>query len=117
MRAFRSYDFADHARKIFLAARGLLVVVAAMPAARTLVAQEPLGTVTGKVTSADAGTPLAGVTVFVTGAQTGAITRTDGTYRIALRPGSYELRIRFIGWVGTHDSVVVASGQTVTKDF
>jgi iron complex outermembrane recepter protein len=80
-------------------------------------AQEPLGMVTGKVSAADVNTPLAGVTVFVTGTQTGAITRTDGTYRIALRPGKYELRVRYIGWTGVHDSVVVATGQTTSKDF
>ena len=44
-------------------------------------AQEPMGAVAGKVTAADVGTPLAGATVFVTGAQTGAYTRTDGTCR------------------------------------
>jgi iron complex outermembrane receptor protein len=80
-------------------------------------AQDATGVVTGKVTGADAGTPLAGATVFVTGAQAGAYTRPDGTYRISLRPGTYELRVRYIGWTGTHDTVVVASGQTTTKDF
>jgi iron complex outermembrane receptor protein len=80
-------------------------------------AQEPVGTVTGKVTAADGNVPLGGATIFVTGAQTGALSRTDGSYRIVLRPGKYELRVRYIGWVGTHDSVVVAAGQTTMKDF
>jgi iron complex outermembrane receptor protein len=55
--------------------------------------------------------------VFVTGAQAGAYTRSDGTYRISLRPGTYELRVRYIGWTGTHDTVVVTAGQTTSKDF
>src|SRR5262245_14844372 len=85
--------------------------------ARSAAGRETTGSITGKVTAADVGTPLAGVTVFVTGAGTGALTRTDGTYRIALRPGRYELRVRFIGWTGTHDSVTVSAGQTTAKDF
>ena len=84
---------------------------------RPVAGQEPVGTVTGTVTASDVGTPLAGATIFVTGAATGAIARADGTYRIALRPGRYELRVRFIGWMGTFDSVTVAAGQTTTKNF
>jgi iron complex outermembrane receptor protein len=117
MHAARRHD-PDHARGFARSAwRSLFTLGMLAVAATTVQAQDAVGTVTGKVTAADASTPLAGVTVFVTGAQTGAITRNDGTYRIALRPGAYELRVRFIGWIGTHDSVVVAAGQTTMKDF
>jgi len=88
-----------------------------VPAARSLPAQATTGTVTGKVTTADGGHPLAGVTIFVTGTQFGALTRSDGSYRVALRPGTYELRVRLIGYSSTRDSVVVAAGQNVTRDF
>src|SRR5687767_5807113 len=118
MHAARTNDGTARARQTGRWTAVLLIalgVTAAAPGG--LAAQEAVGTVTGKVTAADVGTPLAGVTVFVTGAQTGAITRSDGTYRIVLRPGKYELRVRFIGWIGTHDSVTVASGQTAMKDF
>ena len=115
MHEARSHDDRDPRRRSGRWVRTVLfslgVLVGAM---RPAAAQEPVGTVTGKVTAADAGTPLAGATVFVTGTQTGAITRSDGTYRIALRPGKYELRVRFIGWIGTHDSVVVTSGQATS---
>src|SRR4029434_7137966 len=102
-------------RRSLLTALGFAMATfaGAMPA----LAQDQLGTVTGKVTAADVNTPLGGVTIWVTGAQTGAITRTDGTYRIVLRPGRYELRARFIGWQGVHDSVDVGVGQTTSKDF
>jgi len=80
-------------------------------------AQEASGVVAGKITAVDGVQPLAGATIFVTGTQSGALSRTDGTYRVVLRPGRYELRVRFIGWTGTHDSVTVTAGQTVTKDF
>jgi iron complex outermembrane receptor protein len=85
--------------------------------ARCLAAQDGVGTVSGRVTAADGSEPLGGATIFVTGAQTGALTRTDGSYHIALPPGAYELRVRLIGWQGTRDSVTVSAGRSVTKDF
>ena len=107
----------NRSRRWFPIAAGLTLGMAASLVSSQLAAQESVGTVAGKVTAADAGTPLAGVTVFVTGAQTGALTRNDGTYRITLRPGTYELRVRYIGWAGVHDSVTVTHGQTTSKDF
>ena len=104
MRAFRLLDPSPSANgwrcrdRALVTALGIAGAVgtAWLPAA----AQEPTGAVAGKVTAADVGTPLAGATVFVTGAQTGAYTRSDGTFRIPLRPGTYELRVRYIGWTG-----------------
>src|SRR3954471_22511729 len=90
----RFLGLSQHLRRRLAAALGAAAI--AVAAARAS-AQETPGTVTGKVTAVDGNTPLAGVTVFVTGAQTGAITRNDGTYRISLRPGKYELRVRYIG--------------------
>jgi iron complex outermembrane receptor protein len=72
--------------------------------------------VSGTVTTAG-NQPLGGVTIFVTGTQFGALTRSDGTYRVALRPGAYELRVRLIGFASQRDSAVVVDGQTVTKNF
>src|SRR5690242_18473957 len=117
MRTFGSNDQAParalRALPATLFALGFALAVASRPAT----AQEPVGTISGKVTASDAGTPLAGATVFVTGALAGALTRGDGTYRVQLRPGRYELRVRLIGWTGVHDSVTVTAGQTTAKDF
>jgi len=121
MRVSRLPDVARRVRWVRRTNQALVVALGfagLMGAAPTpTLAQEPQGVVTGKVTGAEAGTPLAGATVFVTGAQAGAYTRSDGTYRISLRPGTYELRVRYIGWTGTHDTVVVSAGQTTSKDF
>ncbi|MBA4071205.1 MAG: TonB-dependent receptor [Gemmatimonas sp.] len=81
-----------------------------------LAAQTTLGTVTGKVVAAS-GEPVAGASVGVAGTQFGAIAKNDGTYRINLRPGRYELRARLIGYALARDSVTIRAGQTVTKDF
>ncbi|HEY0780505.1 MAG TPA: TonB-dependent receptor [Gemmatirosa sp.] len=79
-------------------------------------AQVATGTVSGRVTSTD-GEPVAGATVGVTGTAAGAITRGDGTYRITLRPGTYELRARLIGYAAARDSVVIAAGASATRNF
>jgi iron complex outermembrane recepter protein len=121
MRVWRQTDHSCGARGLDGRARvswyALGLAIGMSIATPDLAAQEPMGTITGTITAADVGTPLAGATIFVTGAQTGAIARNDGTFRIVLRPGRYELRVRLIGWVGAHDSVVVSAGQTAMKDF
>lgn len=81
-----------------------------------LAAQTTLGTVTGKIVAAT-GEPGAGASVAVSGTQFGAIAKNDGTYRINLRPGRYELRARLIGYGLVRDSVTIRAGQTVTQNF
>ena len=100
-----------------LAGVGLVgLALAAALLARPAGAQPQSGTVSGRVTGED-GQPIAGVTVAVTGTPLGAITRADGNYRLTLRPGSYELRARLIGYAGARAAVTVAAGASVTQNF
>lgn len=92
------------------------VVAILAVSAGCLPAQTTLGSVVGKVVSST-GEAIAGASVSVAGTQFGAIARNDGTYRINLRPGRYELRARLIGYALVKDSVTVKAGQTVTKNF
>jgi iron complex outermembrane receptor protein len=75
------------------------------------------GDVTGRVTQAGSDEPIAGATVAVTGQRRGAITRGDGTYRITLPAGQYELAARLIGYTSVKANVTVAAGGTVTQNF
>ncbi|MDQ3516315.1 MAG: TonB-dependent receptor, partial [Gemmatimonadota bacterium] len=75
------------------------------------------GTVTGRVTDVETGEPVASTTVRAVGTQSGTITRADGSYRVSLPAGSYELRATFIGYSAQQQRVVIAAGQTVTQDF
>ncbi len=75
------------------------------------------GTVTGTVTDEVTGDPLPGANVIVLGRNTGASAGPDGTYRIALAPGTYEIQASFIGFTAVKASVSVAAGQTVTQNF
>src|SRR5688500_6478835 len=90
------------------------LAIAAPGLSTPAIAQQPLGTVTGRVTGADDGEPIAGATVAVSGTPYGALTRGDGTYRLQLRPGTYELRARLIGYSSPRDTVVVTAGGSVT---
>ncbi len=92
-----------------------ILIAACAPAVAA--AQVTTGTVIGRVTNAETGAPIPGATIAVTGAPAGAITRGDGSYRFALRPGTYELRTRLIGYASARDTVVVRAGETVSRNF
>lgn len=55
-------------------------------------------TVTGKVTDKKDGSPLAGVSVTVAGAGTGAKTESDGTYSISVGASAKSLVFSFVGF-------------------
>lgn len=97
-------------------ARRSSIALAAIALAFPLGAQAQTGTIAGKVKDT-AGEPIQGATVSIAGTQSGAITASGGTYRIVMRPGRYELNVRLLGYAAVKDSVTVAAGQTVTKDF
>ena len=98
-------------RRRMTASFALLLTVAASAGAQAM------GTVTGRVTDASSGNPVADAQVRVVGSTAGVMTRTDGTYRLVIAPGRYELRVSRIGYAAARDSVIVDAAVTVTKDF
>ncbi len=97
-------------------ARHLLTALFLLTAtASPLAAQSLVGTVTGRVT--ESGQPVVGASVFISGTQSGVISRADGSYRISLRPGRYEIRVRQVGYSLVRDSITIVAGGTVNKDF
>ncbi len=92
-----------------------LALIAAVSAAAPLSAQAP-GRVTGKVTSSDGGASILGATIQLVGTPFGTITKSDGTYAIALRPGAYTLRVRQIGFTSSTQAITIVSGQMLTRD-
>jgi iron complex outermembrane receptor protein len=81
----------------------------------TAAAQDP-GTVTGRI-AGEAGEALQGATVSASGTTRVAAARSDGSYRLVLPPGRYELRARLVGYAAAVESVTVAAGQAVSRDF
>ncbi|MDX9728219.1 MAG: carboxypeptidase-like regulatory domain-containing protein, partial [Bacteroidales bacterium] len=69
-------------------------------------------TVTGKVTD-EAGMPMAGASVMISGAGTGVAAGNDGRYTLrGMRDGTYTLRISFTGYE-TVDTAVTVTGTAV----
>src|SRR6185437_3904144 len=74
------------------------------------------GTVRGHVTSGDGATPIAGVTVSVTGHRT--LTLSDGSYVLTgVAAGSDSVRARLIGCAPQTKAFTLADGETATVDL
>jgi TonB-dependent starch-binding outer membrane protein SusC len=79
-------------------------------------AQEPNGTVRGRVIDDATQQPLSGVTVTV--GNRGALTQADGRYVLTAVPvGTDTLRTRMIGYARAAQPVTVAGGDTVVVDL
>ena len=80
-----------------------------------LLAQGATGSISGRVTAN--GEAVAGASVVVSGAGRGAQTRPDGTYRLNVPTGRYEIRARAVGFAASRDSVSVTAGGMATVNF
>lgn len=88
----------------------LIVLGAFAIGAKAQVERAPGGFVTGKVTSAEDGTPIPGASVVVKGTSRGTNTDASGNFRIQVSPGQ-QLRVSFIG-MQTRD-VAVGNASTL----
>ncbi|MGH2709202.1 MAG: TonB-dependent receptor, partial [Actinomycetota bacterium] len=93
------------------------LAIAGITLAVPLSAQTQSAVVTGRVTDQGSGEAIAGARVFVFGSTQSATTRQDGSYRLQLNPGTYELRATFIGYGAVRDTVRVTGGEPVSHDF
>jgi len=88
----------------------------ALPAS-SAIAQQPGGTVSGKVVD-NQGNPVAGAQVFIIELGRGTETRGDGGYILGGIPsGTYVVRARLIGFRAQSASVSVAPGAFVSQGF
>ena len=92
---------------------GRAALLALLPAA--LAAQAATGTVSGRVTTS--GEAIVAGTVVATGTGRGTQTRGDGSYRLTLTVGRYELRARAVGFASGRDSVTITAGGNATVNF
>ncbi|HFE52633.1 MAG TPA: hypothetical protein ENK07_04270, partial [Bacteroidetes bacterium] len=116
----------DHASATISLGRGVLLLLLLVVAVSSLLAfpryglaQGARGTIRGKVVDKKTGDPLPGVNIVVVGTYYGAASGTDGKYVIPnMRPGTYQLRARMIGYREVEvTGVKVRAGQTVTVNF
>ncbi|MFQ5797841.1 MAG: carboxypeptidase-like regulatory domain-containing protein, partial [Bacteroidota bacterium] len=91
-----------------------LLLLVLMPG--ILVAQD--GTITGKVTDAATNDALPGANVMIVGTAKGASTLQDGAFEITnVPPGTYDIRVTYVGYQRTVQSVAVRPDAVVTVDF
>ena len=91
-----------------------LAIISPLP----LAAQQPTGTVSGRVTDASVGRGLPDVQILVTGTRIGAVTGPNGEYALVGVPvGPRTLTVRRIGYQPTTQPVTVALGSTTTADI
>jgi TonB-linked SusC/RagA family outer membrane protein len=84
------------------------VIVAGLP---SIAVAQATGRITGQVTDAAGGRPVPDAQVVVIGADRGAVTNSDGRYRIENVPaGTHQLRTRKIGYSIKLSSVSVPDG-------
>jgi hypothetical protein len=70
------------------------------------------GLITGTVTDAETKSPLEGASVFAQNTTVGTITKNDGSYKIYLNKGGYELVISYTGYL-TQTIKIEANGNQV----
>ncbi|MGD8426287.1 MAG: TonB-dependent receptor [Balneolaceae bacterium] len=74
-------------------------------------------TIRGTVTDAN-GQALAGANILLIESSQGAATDTDGAYEIDnIDPGTYTIRVTFVGFQRIQQKITLEAGQTLTKDF
>jgi TonB-linked SusC/RagA family outer membrane protein len=87
-------------------------------AAGSIAAQTPQsGTITGRVTDAANGQPVAAAQVNIVGTNIGTQANTDGQFTLrGVNAGTVEIRVLRVGYAETKRTLTVAAGQTVTAN-
>src|SRR5687768_2638796 len=99
--------------------RGLVRTLALLAfGASVAAAQQPQNTLTGRVTDAQNGGPVASALVNVVGTNLGQHTNADGRFSIRGVPaGAQRVRVLRIGYAEQVRAVDVAAGQETTLDI
>lgn len=93
----------------------LSVLCLAVLSGSLVFAQGP-GKIAGKVTDSQSDEPLIGANVIIVGSTQGSATDIDGNYYILdVRPGSYSLRISYIGYQTLTISNVIVTSELTTE--
>ena len=84
----------------------------------TAAAQAQQANVTGRVTEAGSGVPIADAQVFIVGTNLGGLTNQDGRFNLRNVPvGTQQLRVIRIGYTEIKRPVSVTAGQSSTLDL
>ena len=105
-------------RRLLILALPMIAVLRFVGSPAVAQSQTQTGTVVGRVTDARSGEAVPTATIQVEGTRLGAVTGTDGRYRIAGVPaGAHTLVVLRLGFAASRQNVVVAAGATANQDF
>jgi TonB-linked SusC/RagA family outer membrane protein len=97
---------------------GRLSVSAIVMAPMIAAAQQPTGTISGRVIDRGTQQPIVGVTVRVVGTARGAQTGEQGTYRITGVPaGAVSVQALRIGYAAVTRPLTITNGESASLDF
>lgn len=76
------------------------------------------GTITGVVTDSRNQQAIPGANILIVGTQTGTTTDENGEYALEVEPGTYDVRVSFVGYANeVQEGIQVQPGQTQTVNF
>jgi TonB-linked SusC/RagA family outer membrane protein len=101
--------------------RALCALALTSAAGSAATGQQPaaqVGTITGRVTAVENGSPVADAQVSIVGTQMGGIVTAEGRYTIRNVPaGTHTVRAQFIGFAPIVQTATVTPGATLTVNF
>src|SRR5438874_3485764 len=92
-------------------------VLAGLISAASATSAQSTATLTGRITDRQSGQPLSGAHISVPGTAQGAVSRSDGSYRLTLPAGRHPIFVNYLGYAPRRDTVNVTAGETVTGDY
>jgi outer membrane receptor protein involved in Fe transport len=69
----------------------------------------------GKITDRENGESLPGASISL--GVTGTVSDYDGTFKISVNPGTYQLNVSFIGYQSVNQNITLEAGESRTIDF
>lgn len=92
----------------------LLFTIALMSLSASLMAQS---IISGQIIDAETRLPLEGASVFCQNTTIGAVTNKEGTYKVALNKGGYELIASYTGYKSKRQTVEANGNQTINFEL
>ena len=101
---------------VFIVSSLLLFVFSAKAMAAEETLENNSGLVTGQITDAEKQI-LPGASIIVEGMHAGVTSDINGFYTIAnLKPGTYTLKVSYVGYSPKEMTVTIANGKVLTRD-
>ena len=100
---------------VFIVSSLLLFVFSAKAMAAEETLENNSGLVTGQITDAEKQI-LPGASIIVEGMHAGVTSDINGFYTIAIKPGTYTLKVSYVGYSPKEMTVTIANGKVLTRD-